>query len=89
MTQFVTITQTVHVPHNETVMRTWYNIEVRTLEREVDDAGQVLAERIIETHLEESECDLEEETLERDVEAGEEEIVEEEVEADEEDPTGG
>jgi hypothetical protein len=84
MPQFLTITQTVHVPHNETVMRTWYNIEVRTLEREVDDEGHVITERLIETHLEESECDLEEETLERDIEAGEEEIVEEEVEADDE-----
>jgi hypothetical protein len=50
MPQFLTITQTVHVPHNETVVRTWYNIEVRTLEREVDDEGHVIAERLIETH---------------------------------------
>jgi hypothetical protein len=77
-THVVTIQQEVHVPHNETVVRTWYDRLVRTITREIDADGQVVSEQV-EEQIDEMHCELEEETLETDTDLEEAEVVSEEI----------
>jgi hypothetical protein len=82
-TKTITIIQEVHVPHNETVVRTWYDIVQRTIEREIGPQGNIVSEEVVHEDTSQSYCDLEEETLETDEDLEDEEIVSEEFEDDE------
>jgi hypothetical protein len=75
-TETVIIKQTVHRPHNETVVRRWYDVVEITLRRDVDPDGYMVWQEE-EEEVTDWEVDLEEETLATDVDAGDDEVVEE------------
>jgi hypothetical protein len=79
-TKTITVIQEVLVPHNETKWRTWYAVVQRTIEREIDTAGNVVREEFISEEDIETCCNLEEETTDSDENPGDEEIVSEEFE---------
>ena len=74
-TKTITIVQEVHVPHHETIVRTWHDSVQRTIEREIDDDGTILSEPFLDTDLIDANCDREEETIENDTDLEPEEIV--------------
>jgi hypothetical protein len=75
-TKTVIIQQMVHRPHNETVVRRWYDVVERTITRELHPDGSIAAEEIDE-EVTETQVDLEEETLEMDVDVDDDELVQE------------
>jgi hypothetical protein len=79
-TKTIAIIQEVHVPHNETIVKTWYDVVQRTIEREIDTEGNVVREEFISEADIETYCDVEEETISSDDDPGDEEIVREEFE---------
>ena len=62
-TRTLTIRQTIHRPHHETVVRRWYDVIERTITREIAPDGSITAEEIAEEIVERRE-NFEEETLE-------------------------
>jgi hypothetical protein len=79
-TKTIAIIQEVHVPHNETIVKTWYDVVQRTIEREIDTEGNVVREEFISEADIETYCDVDEETIISDDDPGDEEIVREEFE---------
>ena len=43
-TKTITIQQTVHRPHHETVVRRWYDVIERTITREIHPDGSIAAD---------------------------------------------
>jgi hypothetical protein len=74
--EIVTIRQTVHRAHTETVVRRWYDIVEVTIRRVTDPYGAVETDDR-EEEVVDWQVDLEEETLDSDVD--DDEVVEEEV----------
>jgi hypothetical protein len=73
----IRIIQTVHVDHNETVERSWYDVVERTIERSLDEDGNVLAEDIVDEQVIEEGLDPVEEVIATDEETEADEVVEE------------
>jgi hypothetical protein len=73
----IRIIQTVHVDHNETVERSWYDVVERTIERSLDEHGNVLAEDIVDEQVIEEGLDPIEEIIATDEETEADEVVEE------------
>ena len=82
-TQTIRIMQTVHVSHNETVERSWYDVVERTIAREIDPDGRVVEETVIDEQDIETGLDVQEDTLSTDEDTEPDEIIEEVFEADE------
>jgi hypothetical protein len=47
----IRVTQTVHVSHNLTIERSWYDVIERVIERSVDDDGSILADEVVEENV--------------------------------------
>jgi hypothetical protein len=62
-TKIIHIIQTVHVDHNETVERSWYDVVERTIERSIDDEGNILSDEIIDEVVIEEGLEVEEDWL--------------------------
>jgi hypothetical protein len=75
-THVVRIIQTIHIPHTETVVRSWYDVITRTIERTLDTDQRVIAEVVEEKEVD-TKVDYETEIIESDEDLLEEEIVEE------------
>jgi hypothetical protein len=73
----IRIIQTVHVDHNETVQRSWYDVVERTIERSLDEDGNVLAEDIVDEQVIEEGLDPVEEIIATDEETKADEVMEE------------
>ena len=75
--KIITIIQDVRVPHNQTVLQTWYDLVERMIEREIDTEGTIVSEEVVSEEIWESRCDFEEEIIEADEHLEEEEIIRE------------
>jgi hypothetical protein len=73
----IRLIQTVHVFHNVTVARSWYDVVERTIERSLDENGHIVADEILEEQVIEEGLDLEEEVLSTDEDTEADEIVDE------------
>ncbi len=82
-TKILTIVQTIHVSHRETVERRWYDVVEKTIEREIDVDGAVVEESVVDETVVDEHVDLEEDVV--DSEQDEEIVDEEFVETAEED----
>jgi hypothetical protein len=80
-TKTLTVVQEVHVSRSQTIVRTWYDIVYRTIEREIDTNGKLVSQEVVSEETEWSACDLEDEIVEDMV--VDKEIVSEEFENDE------
>jgi hypothetical protein len=79
----ITVIQDVHLPHDETISRSWYDHIARTIVREFDAAGTLVSEEVVDEEVIEAHCDMEEETIDTDANAAEEEVVSEDIESEE------
>jgi hypothetical protein len=79
----IRLIQTVHISHNETIERSWYDVVERTIERSLDTEGNILAEEIVEEQVIEEGLDPTEEILSTDEDTDAAEIVEEVVDDEE------
>jgi hypothetical protein len=76
----VTIIQEVEVPHNETIVREWYDRIVRTITRELDANGGIVSEEVVSEEELETRCEEREETIATDEDTEDEEVISEEIE---------
>jgi hypothetical protein len=83
-TKTIRIIQTVHVSHNETVARSWYDVVERTFERTIDTDGSIVADELVDEQVIEEALDHEEEIVASDEDTEPDEIVGEEFEEDDE-----
>jgi hypothetical protein len=73
----IRLIQTVHVSHNETTERSWYDVVERTIERIVDEQGNILADEVVEEQVIEEGLGVEEEVIAIDEDTEADEIVDE------------
>jgi hypothetical protein len=75
--KIVTIIQTYKIFRNVTVEHSWYDLEERTIEREIDTEGRVLSEEEVDRRIVDENCEPEEEEVGRDENLPDDELVEE------------
>ena len=76
--------RTVQVSHNETLVRSWFDVEEHLIKRTIDVDGRVLDEETVDVSVIESRCDEEEEIVSTDEDTPDDEVVEEVFDEDEE-----
>jgi hypothetical protein len=74
----VTIVQTVHVPHNRTVLECWYDVVERTIVREIAPDGATVEESVDSEAVVETNLEYSEEVLSEDEDVEAEEVIGEE-----------
>jgi hypothetical protein len=79
----IRLIQTVHISHNQTTERSWYDVVERTIERSIDEQGNIISDETVEEQVIEEDLGVEEEIIAIDQDPAAEEIVDEVV--DEED----
>jgi hypothetical protein len=79
----IRLIQTVHISHNETIERSWYDVVERTIERSLDADGNILADEIVEEQVIEEGLAPTEEILSTDEDTGADKIVDEVVDEEE------
>jgi hypothetical protein len=79
----IRIIQTVHVSHNVTLERSWYDVVERIIERSVDEDGSILADEIVQEQVIEEGLEVAEEVIATDEDTEPDEITEEIIEEEE------
>jgi hypothetical protein len=77
-TKTVTIMQTVHVPHNRTIVESWYDVVERTIMREIAADGTFVEESVDREEVVAANEDHQEEVMAEDEGVDAEEVVSEE-----------
>jgi hypothetical protein len=79
----IRLIQTVHVSHNETIERSWYDVVERTIVRSLDEQGNILSDEVIEEQVIEEGLGVEEEIIATDEDTDADEIIDEVVDEEE------
>jgi hypothetical protein len=79
----IRLIQTVHVSHNETIERSWYDVVERTIVRSLDEQGHILSDEVVEEQVIEEGLGVEEEIIATDEDTDADEIIDEVVDEEE------
>jgi hypothetical protein len=79
----IRLIQTVHVSHNETIERSWYDVVERTIVRSLDEQGNILSDEVVEEQVIEEGLGVEEEIIATDEDTDADEIIDEVVDEEE------
>jgi hypothetical protein len=79
----IRLIQTVHVSHNETIERSWYDVVERTIVRSLDEQGNILSDEVVEEQVIEEGLGMEEEIIATDEDTDADEIIDEVVDEEE------